>query len=184
MNRFLGFSNSRNPRPIWKGCQRGYSSVGRALPLQGRCQRFDSAYLQPFAFLILFFTSKKKTFVLNIIQKQKQIPIAKGILDFNFEIQELNSGTRILDQDKRWCREEVWDSWISSLEWFCDFGQIKEGWRWRPRHSETMKGADTGETLRGAGNKLWSEDPRIGQPLELPNEFIVRKETTRWIETS
>ena len=26
---------------------RGYSSVGRALPLQGRCQRFESAYLQP-----------------------------------------------------------------------------------------------------------------------------------------
>ena len=25
---------------------RGYSSVGRALPLQGRCQRFESAYLQ------------------------------------------------------------------------------------------------------------------------------------------
>ena len=24
----------------------GYSSVGRALPLQGRCQRFESAYLQ------------------------------------------------------------------------------------------------------------------------------------------
>jgi hypothetical protein len=23
----------------------GYSSVGRALPLQGRCQRFESAYL-------------------------------------------------------------------------------------------------------------------------------------------
>ena len=26
---------------------RGYSSVGRALPLQGRRQRFESAYLQP-----------------------------------------------------------------------------------------------------------------------------------------
>ena len=25
----------------------GYSSVGRALPLQGRRQRFESAYLQP-----------------------------------------------------------------------------------------------------------------------------------------
>jgi len=28
------------------------------------------------------------------------------------------------------------------------------GLRWRPRHPETMKGADTGETLRGVGNKL------------------------------
>ena len=44
----------------------------------------------------------------------------------------------------------------------CDFsiancnmkGQRNEGLRWRPRHSETMKGADTGDTLRGAGNKL------------------------------
>ena len=27
---------------------RGYSSVGRALPLQGRCQRFESAYLHQF----------------------------------------------------------------------------------------------------------------------------------------
>jgi hypothetical protein len=25
--------------------QRGYSSVGRALPLHGKCQRFESAYL-------------------------------------------------------------------------------------------------------------------------------------------
>jgi hypothetical protein len=33
-------------------------------------------------------------------------------------------------------------------------GQKNQGeWR-RPRHLETMKGADTGETLRGAGNKL------------------------------
>ena len=29
---------------------RGYSSVGRALPLQGRRQRFESAYLQPTSF--------------------------------------------------------------------------------------------------------------------------------------
>ncbi len=33
-------------------------------------------------------------------------------------------------------------------------GQMTEGERRRPRHPETMKGADTGETLRGAGNKL------------------------------
>jgi hypothetical protein len=31
---------------------------------------------------------------------------------------------------------------------------MTEGERRRPRHPETMKGADTGETLRGAGNKL------------------------------
>ncbi len=63
-------------------------------------------------------------------------------------------------------------------------GQKNQGeWR-RPRHLETMKGADTGETLRGAGNKLWSEDTRIGQPLKLLHEFIVKKETTQWIETS
>ena len=34
---------------------RGYSSVGRALPLQGRCQRFKSAYLHQFHMSPLFF---------------------------------------------------------------------------------------------------------------------------------
>ena len=47
-------------------------------------------------------------------------------------------------------------------------GQRKEGLRWRPRHSETMKGADTGDTLRGVGNKHRSEDSRIGQPPRTP----------------
>ena len=56
---------------------------------------------------------------------------------------------------------------------------MNEGIRRRPRHSETMKGADTGETLRGAGHKLRSEDSRIGQPRELPKEFIFRKEDTQ-----
>ena len=43
-----------------------------------------------------------------------------------------------------------------------------------------MKGADTGDTLRGAGNKHRSEDPRIGQPLkELLFEFIEKEEATR-----
>jgi hypothetical protein len=32
-------------------------------------------------------------------------------------------------------------------------GQRTEGLRWRPRHSETMKGAEAGDTLRGVGNK-------------------------------
>jgi len=49
-------------------------------------------------------------------------------------------------------------------------GQRNEGLRWRPRHSETMKGADTGDTLRGVGNKHRSEDSRIGQPLM--NSFL------------
>jgi hypothetical protein len=31
---------------------------------------------------------------------------------------------------------------------------MKEGLRRRPRHPETMKGAGTGDTLRGAGSKL------------------------------
>jgi hypothetical protein len=47
-------------------------------------------------------------------------------------------------------------------------GQMNEGLRWRPRHPETMKGADTGDTLRGAGNKHRSGDTRIGQPYKLP----------------
>ncbi len=34
--------------PAWPLLGWGYSSVGRALPLQGRCQRFESAYLQRF----------------------------------------------------------------------------------------------------------------------------------------
>ena len=43
-----------------------------------------------------------------------------------------------------------------------------------------MKGADTGDTLRGAGNKHGSEDSRIGQPLlELLFEFIEKEEATR-----
>ena len=59
-------------------------------------------------------------------------------------------------------------------------GQRKDGLRWRPRHSETTKGADTGDTLRGAGNKHRSEDSRIGQPLlELLFEFIEKEEATR-----
>jgi hypothetical protein len=35
--------------------QWGYSSVGRALPLQGRCQRFESAYLHLLKSLVLYF---------------------------------------------------------------------------------------------------------------------------------
>ncbi len=31
---------------------------------------------------------------------------------------------------------------------------MTKGLRWIPRHSETMKGVATDETLRGAGNKL------------------------------
>jgi len=31
---------------------------------------------------------------------------------------------------------------------------MNKGLRWRPRYPETMKGAYTGETLRGVGKKL------------------------------
>ena len=61
----------------------------------------------------------------------------------------------------------------------CFLGQRKEGLWWRPRHLETMKGAEAGDTLRGAGNKHRSEDSRIGQPLlELLFEFIEKEEAT------
>ena len=32
--------------------------------------------------------------------------------------------------------------------------QMKKSLRWIPRHLETMKGVETNEMLRGAGNKL------------------------------
>jgi len=54
-------------------------------------------------------------------------------------------------------------------------GQRKEGLRWIPRHSETTKGADTGDTLRGAGNKHGSEDTRIGQPLQSRTPFWIHR---------
>ncbi len=58
-------------------------------------------------------------------------------------------------------------------------GQRNEGLRWRPRHSETMKGAEASDMLRGAGNKHRSEDSRIGQPpKELLFEFIEKEEAT------
>ena len=61
---------------------------------------------------------------------------------------------------------------------FSFLGQRTEGLWWRPRHSETMKGAEAGDTLRGVGNKHRSEDSRIGQPLELLFEFIEKEEAT------
>ena len=78
---------------------REYSSVGRALPLQGRCQRFESAYFH-----------QNIGFILNKI----------CILVY------LNVKT----------------------------DQMKKSLRWIPRHLETMKGVETNEMLRGAGNKL------------------------------
>jgi hypothetical protein len=41
-----------------------------------------------------------------------------------------------------------------------------------------MKDAVTGETFRGAGNKLRSGSVRMGQPYELPAEYIGGKELT------
>jgi hypothetical protein len=43
----------------------GYSSAGRALPLQGRCQRFESAYLHLLKSLVYIFVYKKYSFRLN-----------------------------------------------------------------------------------------------------------------------
>ena len=37
---------------IFKGGFWGYSSVGRALPLQGRCQRFEPAYLHKYVMVL------------------------------------------------------------------------------------------------------------------------------------
>ena len=57
---------------------------------------------------------------------------------------------------------------------------MKKSLWWIPRHLETMKGVETNEMLRGAGNKLRFEDSRIGQPLlELLFEFIEKEEATR-----
>ena len=56
--------------------------------------------------------------------------------------------------------------------------QMNKGLWWIPRHPETMKGVVTDETLRGAGNKLRSEDSRIGQPQVLLVEFIDQREVT------
>ena len=55
---------------------------------------------------------------------------------------------------------------------------MNKGLWWIPRHPETMKGVVTDETLRGAGNKLRSEDSRIGQPQVLLVEFIDQREVT------
>lgn len=93
---------------------RELSSVGRALLLHGRCQRFESAsFHHP----------------MRISKTNRNIFLCLGAFFMN--------GTPILN--KAVC--------IMVL------GQINEGLRWRPRHPETKKGADTGETLRGAGNK-------------------------------
>lgn len=55
---------------------------------------------------------------------------------------------------------------------------MKKSLWWIPRHLETMKGVETNEMLREAGNKLRFEDSRIGQPFKLPIKFINRKEIT------
>ena len=57
-------------------------------------------------------------------------------------------------------------------------GQKKEGSWWRPRLSETMKGAIPAIQLWGAGRKHRSKDSRIGQPHRTSDEFINQKEAT------
>ena len=68
-------------------------------------------------------------------------------------------------------KQELWQDASKGQHFF--LGQRTEGLWWRPRHSETMKGAEAGDTLRGAGNKHRSEDSRIGQPLSArKNSFL------------
>ena len=52
-----------------------------------------------------------------------------------------------------------------------------------PWRKEAMKDAITGETLRGAGNVLWSEDIRMGKPNE-SHVSLPERELTGRIETS
>jgi hypothetical protein len=43
---------------------------------------------------------------------------------------------------------------VFKLPGFLISDQMKKSLRWIPRHLETMKGVETNEMLRGAGNKL------------------------------
>ncbi len=62
--------------------------------------------------------------------------------------------------------------------------QARKGEWWIPRHTEAKKDVVTDEKLRGAGSKHRSGDVRMGQPQELPVEYIDRKEPTQRTETS
>jgi hypothetical protein len=52
----------------------GYSSVGRALPLQGRCQRFESAYLHPNLIAFSLIRNQKSDY-----QSEKLSQMNKGL---------------------------------------------------------------------------------------------------------
>lgn len=125
-----------------------YSSVGRALPLQGRGQGFESLYFHPSSFLCIFIPLPR------CFAPLRSAPFCGG-----------GAVQRWRQKVRRWGSLSLNEEVINQIFFL---GQRTEGLRWRPRHSETMKGAEAGDTLRGAGNKHRSEDSRIGQPQRTP----------------